>query len=423
MHFLHYVTNMKKRIINFFVVCCLYCSSAYCIVLPDYDTFQHKVAQQNSAYLAEKYDIDIALAKEQAAKVFRDPEFSFSYANNQDWNLQMGQTFDAELSYTIPLGGERAACIRAARAEVDVTRAAVADYLRNLRQQAAEAYAAAWLAMQSAQVFHASYVIMNDIARSDSLRLALGDIDMASAIQSEVEARIAYNDWQNAQVEYQNALANLSLLIGGEPVTGLSDSTLTFPPMPTASLADLQQQAVTNRADIIQAIATQHLTEQQLRVVRASQHLELTLTAGYTHAMRVRNEEAPAPPFDGFSVGFSIPLKFSSANRGNIRAAKAQMDQAAQNVVAMEQQIRAEVQEAYFAYEVKFQLMNGFRGSILSDASMVLNRRTEGYRKGEISLVELIAARSTYNNLYQTYLENCADAFVAQATLFTALGE
>lgn len=70
------------------------CCSAKASVLPDYETFLQKVASQNTAYLAEKYAIDIALAGEQAARVFRDPELSFSYGNNQDWNLQMGQTFD-----------------------------------------------------------------------------------------------------------------------------------------------------------------------------------------------------------------------------------------------------------------------------------------------------------------------------------------
>ena len=175
---------MKRLTINLMIITAL-CCSAKASVLPDYETFLQKVASQNTAYLAEKYAIDIALAGEQAARVFRDPELSFSYGNNQDWNLQMGQTFDVGLAYTISLGGERAANIGAAKAEVEVTRAAVADYLRNLRQQAAEMYATAWLAIQSEQVYHTTYLIMSEIARGDSLRLAVGDTDKATAMQSQ----------------------------------------------------------------------------------------------------------------------------------------------------------------------------------------------------------------------------------------------
>lgn len=413
---------MKHRICNILMLV-LMTGTVMADELTDYTTFLHRVATQNAAYLAEQYNIDIALAEEQTARVFRDPELSFSYANNEDWSIQMGQTFDAELSYTIPLGGERVAGIRAAEAQTEVTCAAVADYLRGLRLQAAEAYAEAWLSMQTARLLRSSYQMMSDIAHSDSIRLSMGDVDLASAMQSTLEARITYSEWQNAEVAYQNALSMLSLLIGGEPVNGIADSTLVADPLPTASLGELQTRAIANRADLIQAVAEQRLTEQQLRVVRAMQHTELTLTAGYTHAMRVRNEEAPAPAFDGFSVGFAIPLKFSSINRGAVRAAKAQVMQAEQNVRAMEQQVRTEVEQAYRSYAVRAQLMAGFRSSILTDAATILRHRTEGYRRGDSSLMELISARATYNELYQSYLDNCAAAFVAQAALSAAIGE
>ena len=411
---------MKRLTINLMIITAL-CCSAKASVLPDYETFLQKVASQNTAYLAEKYAIDIALAGEQAARVFRDPELSFSYGNNQDWNLQMGQTFDVGLAYTIPLGGERAANIGAAKAEVEVTRAAVADYLRNLRQQAAEMYAMAWLAIQSEQVHHTTYLIMSEIARGDSLRLSVGDTDKATAMQSQVEANLCFHQWQNALVEKQNALADLSL-ISGETLTGIADSILPIVPLPTASLEELQQRALANRADLIRALAEKTLTQQQLRVIKAGQHLELTLEAGYTHAMRVRNEEAPAPPFDGFSVGFSLPLKFSSANKGIVRQAKEQVKQAEMNVQALQQQILTEVQQAYYAYAVKSRLMPTFTRT-LADAAQVLHQRTQGYHKGDTSLLELIAARTAYNELYQTYLTDVADAFIAQATLATAIGE
>ena len=411
---------MKRLTINLMIITAL-CCSAKASVLPDYETFLQKVASQNTAYLAEKYAIDIALAGEQAARVFRDPELSFSYGNNQDWNLQMGQTFDVGLAYTIPLGGERAANIGAAKAEVEVTRAAVADYLRNLRQQAAEMYAMAWLAIQSEQVYHTTYLIMSEIAWGDSLRLAVGDTDKATAMQSQVEANLCYHQWQNALVEKQNALADLSL-ISGETLTGIADSILPIVPLPTASLEELQQRALTNRADLIRALAEKTLTQQQLRVIKAGQHLELTLEAGYTHAMRVNNEEAPAPPFDGFSVGFSLPLKFSSANKGTVRQAKEQVKQAEMNVQALQQQILTEVQQAYCAYAAKSRLMTTFTRT-LADAAQVLHQRKRGYHKGDTSLLELIAARTAYNELYQTYLTDIADAFIAQATLATAIGE
>lgn len=413
---------MKRKIYNSLILTLVaVCSGAQEIA--DYESFQALVASQNTSYIAQQYDIDIAIAQEQAAHVFRDPEIAFSYGNNQDWDIRMGQTFDAELSYSIPLGGERRAGIRNARAEVELTRAAVASYLRELRQEAAEAYAEAWLAMRIAEQLHEDYLNMHDIAWSDSLRLAAGDLDPATAMQSSLEAQLAYNQWQQAEADKAMALAELSLLIGGQPVSGLKEKQLVIRPLPTASLEHLQQQALDRRADIIEAMAARELTQTQLQLLRASLYPELTLTAGYTHAMRVRNEEAPAPPFDGFSIGFSLPISFSSANRGNMRAAQAKVKQAETNITALRQHICVQVQQAYHNYATRWHLLVGFENDILESAQQVLQQRTQSYRKGDCSLVELIAARSTFNELYRTWLENCADTFVAQAALATAIGE
>ena len=48
---------------------------------------------------------------------------------------------------------------------------------------------------------------------------------------------------------------------------------------------------------------------------------------GYSYNTEVRNELAPAPEYHGLSVGISIPLKFSSANRGEVNAARARISQ------------------------------------------------------------------------------------------------
>ena len=62
-----------------------------------YEHFMEQVRETNAEYLAEKYNVSIAAAKVQAAKVMPDPTLTVGYANNQDWNLQMGYGVDASL--------------------------------------------------------------------------------------------------------------------------------------------------------------------------------------------------------------------------------------------------------------------------------------------------------------------------------------
>lgn len=397
--------------------------TAEAIVLPDYATFLHKVAEQNAGYLAEQCQIDVALAQQEASRVFRDPELGFSYGNNQDWDLRMGQSFSAELSYTVPLGGERSANMGVARAEVEVTRAAVADYFRNLQQSAAEAYANAWLAVNKEKLLHETWLSFQSVARGDSLRWKAGDVTESVAIQSAVEAHVYMHRWLNADAERLNALAALANLIGGEPVEDLQDSILPIAPFPALSLEELKSQAIRCRSDLIHAMAEHRLTEQQLRVVRASNVPELTFTAGYEYATRVRNEEAPAPPYHGFSVGVAIPLKFSSLNDGDVRAAQAGIRYAAQNCRALELQIHTEVEQAYNTWKVASLMLTHNHRHIQEDAARVLQKSIESYQMGEISLFELVAARTAYNDLRLAYLEDYAELFTARAALAAAIGE
>ncbi|MCQ2183646.1 MAG: TolC family protein, partial [Bacteroidales bacterium] len=154
-----------------------------------YDRYYNLVAEKNVLYIAEKYNIDKATASVEAAKVFNDPELSVSYGNNQDWDLQMGQSVEAEMSINPDLAGVRRARIAVAKSEKDITEASVSAYLANLRLEAAEVWAEAWRLRENCAVLEESVNGMIQIARSDSLRFIVGDIGRSDALQSRLEAQ------------------------------------------------------------------------------------------------------------------------------------------------------------------------------------------------------------------------------------------
>ena len=55
----------------------------------DYRQYMQAVARDNTALMAEKYNVEIAAANLQAAKVFNDPELSVAYTDNEDNTLMM----------------------------------------------------------------------------------------------------------------------------------------------------------------------------------------------------------------------------------------------------------------------------------------------------------------------------------------------
>lgn len=408
---------MKKRISLFALLLVAFAATAQTIT---YDEYYRLVAEKNALYLAEKYNIDIATASLQAARVFNDPELSVSYGNNQDWDLQMGQSVEVGMSINPDLAGVRRARIAVAGSEKDITEASVAAYLSNLRLEAAQVWADAWRLRESCAVLEESVADMVQIARSDSLRLSVGDIGRTDALQSRLEAQTMKGELMMLKAEYRNALDAVSLFCGGEPVGDLEGD------LPVAAIfpgeAEVGPLAEANRADLKAAMLSKTLSDNNLKLVRASRAFEMGIDLGYSYNTEVRNEIAPAPRFNGLSVGVSIPLKFSSMNKGELNAARAEVMQSERYYEAARLQVRTEASQAYNSLMAAIAVQNQYTDSILDDARNIVQGRKEGYLKGESSLIELLSAQQTYLDVMQAYIEACYNSFICKAQLEQATG-
>lgn len=391
------------KIINFAAALLLFATSGISAQTIGYDEFIVKVRDNNIGYLTEKFNIDIATANVQAARVFNDPEISFAYSNNQDWSLQMGQGYEAELSYNFSLGGVRHARIEVARSEKEVTEAAVEDYFRNLHAEATACWLDAWRKKQTAALMYSSYEQMDNLARGDSLRYATGEINETDAMQSRLEARTMYNDYLQSRTAYLNALSTLAVYMGGQALTDIEEMP-QLPPL-QHPLAELLAAAEDNRADLRAAERTKTLSERNLRLVRASRAPELGLSAGYAYNKEVRNEIAPAPAFNGFTVGVSVPLKFSSLNRAEKRAAQYTLQQSEAAYHAAMLEIRSEVIQAYNDLLTAREVLQRYDSSMLADAERILKNKTFGYERGETGLLEVLTARRTFNDVFQGLID------------------
>lgn len=386
-----------------------------------YDQYMKAVVEKNVSYLAEKYNVDIAVANVQAAKVFNDPELSVDYGNNQDWYMQMGQSLEVGLSYDLDLGGVRRARIRTAKSEQQIAEASVAAYLSNLRLEAAEAWSNAWKLQQDCRVLEAAVRDMKQIAQGDSIRLSVGDVGRTDATQTRLEAQTLEGELIALKAECQNAMMALSFMCGSEQPVSIADEELpkTFLPFKEEEVCRL---AEANRADLKAAELGQTLSENNLRLVKASRRMEMSLSLGYSYNTEVRNEIAPAPKFNGLSIGVAIPLKFSSFNRGERRAAEYQVRQSQKYYESALMQVHMEAAQAYNSARAANDVLRKYDGTLLKDARDIVESRKVGYQQGESSLIEFLAAQQTYREVMQAYVEACCNQFMGQKQLEAAIG-
>ena len=386
-----------------------------------YEEYMKNVREKNIEYIVEKYNVSIAEANAQAAKVMPDPELSFAYDNNQDRTMQMGQSYSAELGYTLELGGKRSARIAVARSEQQMSEALVEDFFRNLRADATLCYLEALKQKQLTDIAYSSYQSMNELAHGDSLRHALGEIAEVDAMQSRLEAITMLTDYLQTETDYKNMLSDLVVFEGG--MVGIDSLSGNLPfVIRTYILPELINLAQDNRADLRAAIRNRELSAANVKLAKANRVIDLGLNIGFAHNTIVNNEIAPAPRHNSISAGISIPLKFSNTNKGELRAAQYTARQSEAEYDAILLQIRKEVEKCYNNYISACRQAELYQNNVLTDADSILQKKKYSYTRGETSLLEVLDAQRTANEVFQSYYEALFNANASLVELCRAAG-
>lgn len=389
----------------------------------DYTTYLNLIINNNLAYAAEKFNVDIAEANIKSAHSFPDPELTFEGTDNGEQRMKMGYEFAASLDWTLELGGKRKARIELAKSESEVSKSLLEDFFRNLRAEATLYYL---VALRNERLYNSqleAYNNMREIARADSLRYQFGDISEVTARQSKLEARTILNDVLEAESEWQNSLLDLVLLTNRQP------SDTIFKPIGDFDrfnrdflLHDLIITAQNNRSDFLAALQNKSVAKRLIDLERANRKIDLGLSVGVEYASYVRNVVAPTPSHTPVSVGISIPLKFSNRHNSELKIAQFNQQQIAYEYAHIENLIQVEVTQAFREYNTMRKQLLAFDDGILDEAKSILEGRTYSYKRGENSLLEVLDAQRTYNEVQQNYHDTLFKTAAALVELEKAAG-
>ena len=387
-----------------------------------YTQYMTSVINDNLGYAAEKLNVPAAQAEVTAAKVFNDPNLSVSYYNNENNTLQMGEGVEVELSKTFTFG-KRGANIALAKSEQALAEALLADYFRQLRADATVTYLEALRQQRLYQVKQRTYEHMRQLAESDSLRFRLGEIREVDATQSLVEAGVLRNELAQAQSELYRAYSDLRLMMGtfGTDTLFVPEGELQLPAR-SFVLAELLDEAMRERTDLVVASRNKEVASKALKATRRERNTDVDLSIAVSRNARVHNEEAPAPPFTGVTAGIAIPLKFSNFNKGSVRAARFREQQAELQYQEACLTVQTEVMQAYRTYEVCSQQVEAYDNVLLRQAAEVMEGKNYSYQRGEVSLLEVLDAQRTYDDVQAQYIETLFNYSVALVELERAVG-
>ena len=388
-----------------------------------YDQFLQLIIDNNVEYAAEKLNIDIANANIRTARMLPDPELTIEGTDNNERKMQMGYEVEAALDWTLELGRKRKARVELAKSESKLATSLLEDFYRNLRANATLQFLSA---LHNENLYHTqleAYSNMHNIATADSLRYLFGEISEVTARQSKLEARTLLNEVMDAETEWRNSLLDLDKYIN----KSISDTMLVAQGdfnnfNRDFLLQELIIAAQNNRSDFIAAQQNKDVAKRLIALEKANRKIDLGLSLTVAHATYAHNEVAPTPAHTPVSFGVTIPLPFSNRKNSDLKVARFQHQQATYMYEQIEKEIAIEVAQAYRHYNTMRKQLQQFDDGILEEARIILEGRTYSYNRGESSLLEVLDAQRTYNEIRENYYETLYNTAAALVELESAAG-
>lgn len=364
------------------------------------------VSQSNLAFAAEKYNVNIAEAGIESAKVFPDPSITVSGYDNEQATKHLGHGINIGLSKTIELGGKRKARVDLAKGQTELSKAMLQDFFRNLQADAAISYYNNIQYHQLLQVERNSYKTIKKLADADSIRYKIGAINEIDARQSKLEANNFLNTIIQREADWRSSLLQMSHYISQKRkdsvIVPMSDFELLDRNFDLVQLTDHAQEL---RADLIAAKQNKLVADQSLTLAKANRVIDLGVNASLQFSGASTNAIAPTPAYKPINIGLSIPLKFSNFYKGSIRAGQFSIDQARVEVEQVRLQITTEINQAYLSYLAAKKQTDQYRKGMLSDAGKILEGKIYSYKRGETSLLEVLNAQRTFNDVQHDYYQ------------------
>ena len=385
-----------------------------------FSSYMEMVKSHNLDLASEQFEVNKSEAAIEIAKAFPNPTLSASWTKNQENKVTTGHDVYTELGKTVELFGKRKARIDLARSGNDLAKALLSDFYRNLQADAAAAFLEALKQKQLYQVKLSSYQTMKKLSEADSMRLKSGSIMEIDAIQSKLEAGSLYNELLQAGTDLNNSLTKLSQMTGSLNPDFLPDpdGSLMFKQR-LFDIGELINLGTNKRADLVAALYNKEVAAKALKVAKKERNIDVDLKLGLQNSYQTGNT---GPSADAITGGIAIPLKFSNIYRGQVKMAEAQVSQSDELYKKAELQIRSEIYQSMQNYQALCKQVDSFDHGMLEGAMNVRKGKIYSYERGETSLLEVLNAQRTFNDIQQSYYETLFNRAVALVELEKSAG-
>ncbi|MBC7422352.1 MAG: TolC family protein [Ferruginibacter sp.] len=356
--------------------------------------------RSNFLLLAQKYNIDIAKALVIQAKLYPNPNFSFSTTiynpvTKKLFPLANDGEVISSFSQMILLAGKRNKQVLLAKANVQLTEFQFFDLIRTLQYTLRTDFFNIYYLQQSAKVYDEEIKALNQIVLAFEQQRGKGYIAEKEVIRIKAllySFKSEYNDLTNQINDTESELRMLVQVKPSSYINPIIDNAAVNNLDPLKyQLATLLDTAYSRRTDLLIAKQNTSINRLNYNYQKALAVPDVTANVSYDQqGSYVKNLSM---------AGFSIDLPFFNRNQGNIKAAKHSIDAAS----ASQKNVEASVEENVFRALQKAisqdKLLKGIDPLFSNDFERLMKEVVANYQKRNISILEFL-------DFYDSYKQN-----------------
>jgi cobalt-zinc-cadmium efflux system outer membrane protein len=380
--------------------------------------------ERNWDLLAAKSGVDTAEAQLLTAKEFPNPTANWNtYKIGRDeagtslGNGVLDRSYDtiAAVNQLIEIGGKRRDRQAAARAGVLGAKARFLDARRTLDQGVTKAYVAALLADENDRVLRESAGYMRHEQEIAEERFKAGDLADSDLKQIQVAAEQYVLQEKAAEVAAVQARTAVEILLGINEPGGHWQASDSLEQVSSAALPETNAPTNALRPDVLAAKTDLRSAEENLKLAKAMRIPDPTFSLGYEH-------EPPGggPPVDTLNIGMSFPLPIWNLNKGAIDAARAGVEQSRLAFAKLRAQMAGDLINAEAAYDEASSRLKRYREQIAPQSASARDSVIFKFNKGGATLVDLLEAERTDNDVRLAQAQAMADTASTTADLTAA---
>lgn len=286
-----------------------------------------------------------------------------------------------------------------------------------LRADVKRAYTDVLYAQELVHLRQEEVALLEQLRQAAQARRAAGLATEMEVARTEIQLADAQSRLEMAQRDFLQARYVLFRVVGLDPEAQRYD--IVFPDTLTYVAVSISQEAVLDRLDQLPELRSQQLQLQAartaMRQARASLLPQLQLDVypqDYGNGYRAV----------GFQIGISLPLGFLPGYRGRVREARALYETYRWTLEDLQLQLKQQAEQAWHGYEAARIVVERYARQVRERSRELLARLQQGYRLGEVSLVELLDAQRLVLESEQRYYEALRDYYQQLIELERFLG-